>query len=282
MVEYTYDSWGKLLSTTGSLAETFGTEQPFRYRGYVYDEETGFYYLQSRYYNPELGRFISADVYLSTGQGVLGHNAYAYCLNNPISCQDGAGCRASHLTDVMLYDNLQPPKPPHRCISYNEYIDAQESFEGSDLSFGLWGNIADNGCGLVALHNLNVAAGRYAEFGELYLDIKTNYCATWLLGGLTGTFPLTIEKYLVSNYGRENVYNVKIDSNETFDAIIVLYAHSEGGHYFTGVNIGGGIYKTYNQRGFVGDIASIYNEVIKKGFQSGTNSLYYIWGVNFR
>ena len=47
------------------------------------DEETGFYYLQSRYYNPELGRFISADVYLSTGQGVLGHNAYAYCLNNP-------------------------------------------------------------------------------------------------------------------------------------------------------------------------------------------------------
>ena len=72
-----------MLSTSGSLAETFGTEQPFRYRGYVYDEETGWYYLQSRYYNPELGRFISADVYLSTGQGVLGHNAYAYCGNNP-------------------------------------------------------------------------------------------------------------------------------------------------------------------------------------------------------
>ena len=84
VIQYTYDSWGKLLSTTGSLAETFGAEQPFRYRGYVYDEETGFYYLQSRYYNPEVGRFISADVYLSTGQGVLGHNAYAYCGNNPI------------------------------------------------------------------------------------------------------------------------------------------------------------------------------------------------------
>ena len=91
VVEYTYDSWGKLLSTSGSLAETFGAEQPFRYRGYVYDEETGFYYLQSRYYNPELGRFISADVYLSTGQGVLGHNAYAYCLNNPVNCLDSAG-----------------------------------------------------------------------------------------------------------------------------------------------------------------------------------------------
>ena len=70
---------------------TFGAEQPFRYRGYVYDEETGFYYLQSRYYNPEHGRFISADVYLSTGQGVLGHNAYAYCLNNPVNSCDPAG-----------------------------------------------------------------------------------------------------------------------------------------------------------------------------------------------
>ena len=91
VVEYTYDSWGKLLSTTGSLAETFGAEQPFRYRGYVYDEETGWYYLQSRYYNPEVGRFISADVYLSTGQGVLGHNAYAYCGNNPICRSDPSG-----------------------------------------------------------------------------------------------------------------------------------------------------------------------------------------------
>ena len=91
VVEYTYDSWGKLLSTSGSLAETFGAEQPFRYRGYVYDEETGWYYLQSRYYNPKVGRFISADVYLSTGQGVLGHNTYAYCLNNPVNCLDSAG-----------------------------------------------------------------------------------------------------------------------------------------------------------------------------------------------
>ena len=79
-----FDSWGKLLSTSGSLASTLGKNNPFRYRGYVYDEETGFYYLRSRYYDPEVRRFISADVLLSTGQGVLGHNAYAYCLNSPI------------------------------------------------------------------------------------------------------------------------------------------------------------------------------------------------------
>ena len=91
VVEYRYDSWGKLLSTSGSLASTLGKNNPFRYRGYVYDEETGFYYLQSRHYNPEVGRFISSDVLLSTGQGVLGHNAYAYCGNNPVNMSDETG-----------------------------------------------------------------------------------------------------------------------------------------------------------------------------------------------
>ena len=87
----TYDTWGKKVSTTGSLAGTLGLFQPFRYRGYVYDWETGFYYLQSRYYDPTTGRFISADVLLSTGQGVLGHNAYAYCGDNPVNRTDSEG-----------------------------------------------------------------------------------------------------------------------------------------------------------------------------------------------
>lgn len=91
VVEYTYDTWGKQLSCTGTLASTLGALNPFRYRGYVYDEETGFYYLQSRYYDPTTGRFISADVMLSTGQGVLGHNAYAYCGDNSISRVDYNG-----------------------------------------------------------------------------------------------------------------------------------------------------------------------------------------------
>ena len=62
-----YDSWSKPISTTGSLSATLGVNQPFRYRGYVYDTETGWYYLQSRYYDPSICRFVSADVYLSTG-----------------------------------------------------------------------------------------------------------------------------------------------------------------------------------------------------------------------
>ena len=104
VVEYTYDSWGKILSVTGTLESTLGEDQPFRYRGYVYDSDTRLYYLQSRYYNPEVGRFISSDVYLSTGQGVLGHNSYAYCLNNPLILEDQGGAAAHFNNTVAVCD----------------------------------------------------------------------------------------------------------------------------------------------------------------------------------
>ena len=73
------------------MASTLGADQPFRYRGYVYDTETQWYYLQSRYYDPNTCRFISADVLLSTGQGVIGHNSFAYCGNNPVARTDDEG-----------------------------------------------------------------------------------------------------------------------------------------------------------------------------------------------
>lgn len=93
VVQYTYDAWGKLISTTGSKANTIGQLNPFRYRDYVYDEETGLYYLQSRYYDPEVGRFLNADGYVSTGQGINGFNMFAYCGNNPILNIDPFGTR---------------------------------------------------------------------------------------------------------------------------------------------------------------------------------------------
>ena len=93
VVEYTYDIWGKLLGITGELADTLGVANPLRYRGYYYDTETGLYYLQSRYYSPDLMRFISQDdPVLSNDQGEpLGSNLYAYCLNNPVMNVDETG-----------------------------------------------------------------------------------------------------------------------------------------------------------------------------------------------
>ena len=85
--QYAYDAWGNIIAMSGTLAEL----NPLRYRGYVYDQETGFYYLNSRYYDPAVGRFINADNYPSTGQGLSGNNMFAYCGNNPVSREDDGG-----------------------------------------------------------------------------------------------------------------------------------------------------------------------------------------------
>jgi len=93
VVTYTYDAWGKLLETGGSMASTLGALTPLRYRGYVYDTETGLYYLQSRYYDPEVGRFVNEDSYISTGQDLFGNNMFAYCGNNAVNMLDSTGTR---------------------------------------------------------------------------------------------------------------------------------------------------------------------------------------------
>ena len=90
VVTYTYDEWGKILSVTGTLAGTIGQINPIRYRGYYYDNETGLYFLQSRYYDPETGRFLSADGILDN-RCVKTLNLFAYCGNNPINNQDPGG-----------------------------------------------------------------------------------------------------------------------------------------------------------------------------------------------
>ena len=82
VASYAYDPWGNITSSSGALADV----NPLRYRGYYYDSETGFYYLQSRYYDPEIGRFINADSYASTdATGLLSTNMFAYCENDPVN-----------------------------------------------------------------------------------------------------------------------------------------------------------------------------------------------------
>ena len=107
---YSYDAWG---NPTGIYDDytTLATLNPFRYRGYFYDEETGFYYLQSRYYDPEVGRFINSDRYVSTGQGVLGYNMFAYCNNNPVLLRDSTGSRP------IIGGGLRDETPEQRRLS---------------------------------------------------------------------------------------------------------------------------------------------------------------------
>jgi len=85
---YIYDAWGNCTISGNTSVLMFN---PLRYRGYVYDQETGLYYLQSRYYDPEVGRFLNADGFTTTGQGFTGNNMFAYCGNNPITFVDPTG-----------------------------------------------------------------------------------------------------------------------------------------------------------------------------------------------
>ena len=149
---YTYDPWGTPIgifdangSTISQTAYHVAAYNPFRYRGYRYDGDTRLYYLQSRYYDPVVKRFINADRYASTGQGLTGHNTFAYCLNNPIvridpsgnlsilsilaiaaaiaalsgcsSKSDKAGSSAPAPSDFRLYSSGTGPGK-HNCYSY--------------------------------------------------------------------------------------------------------------------------------------------------------------------
>ena len=101
--EYVYSPWGEIISAEGDLAEV----NPLRYRGYYYDSETGFYYLRSRYYDPENHRFINADTYASTDSGdAISCNMFAYCNNNLVVFLDSTGMYSiSAVTTLVSTDN---------------------------------------------------------------------------------------------------------------------------------------------------------------------------------
>ena len=94
VVRYQYNSWGKVTSTQDTSGVSLATLNPFRYRKYVYDPETGLNCLGSRYYDPEVGRFVNADdtdVIFAKPQELGSKNLYAYCDNNPVAREDYAG-----------------------------------------------------------------------------------------------------------------------------------------------------------------------------------------------
>ena len=99
VAEYTYDSWGNILTATGTMAEV----NPIRYRGYYLDAETGLYYLQSRYYDAEVGRFLNADIIL-VNESTATLNLFSYCANTPTSYYDETGYCRIRFDGVKLND----------------------------------------------------------------------------------------------------------------------------------------------------------------------------------
>ena len=104
VVRYQYNSWGKVTSTQDTSGVSLATLNPFRYRKYVYDPETGLYCLGSRYYDPEVGRFVNADdtdVIFAKPQELYHKNLYVYCYNNPVVRRDIQGYFWETLFDIV-------------------------------------------------------------------------------------------------------------------------------------------------------------------------------------
>ena len=114
---YEYDAWGNIVSSSGRLAEI----NPLRYRGYYYDSETGFYYLQSRYYDPVNRRFINADRYTTAGSEFTGTNLFAYCNNEPISSIDSTGHMAGKSCLTVMEDGAGGRPKGLSCDSNYQY-----------------------------------------------------------------------------------------------------------------------------------------------------------------
>ena len=141
VAEYSYDAWGNILTATGSLANV----NPLRYRGYYYDTETGFYYLQSRYYDPIVKRFLNADAYASTGDGYLGYNMFAYCGNSPVKSADEHGNKFEQ-TIISKEEEYKITSDVSIVITvdYSASIELDQkclwSLDGDDFNFSLLAN----------------------------------------------------------------------------------------------------------------------------------------------
>ena len=121
VVQYAYDAWGNC-SIVKDTTNGLGTLNPFRYRGYYFDNETGWYYLKSRYYNPQVGRFLNADslAYLDGGT-VGGLNLYAYCLNNPVSYVDPEGTFVQFIIKIIkIFIKLAKKKAAKKALFANK------------------------------------------------------------------------------------------------------------------------------------------------------------------
>ena len=169
VAEYKYDAWGNHRVYTGtgiditdssSYNNSVAKLNPFRYRGYYYDTETGLYYLNSRYYDPEIGRFISPDSieYLAS-ETINGLNVYAYCLNNPVMFSDSTGC-------ASWIDNLLKALAGVAIIGA---LVVGSIFTGGTLSVVLAGAAIGAVAGAISSTISTAISGDWSNFGNSFL-----------------------------------------------------------------------------------------------------------------
>ena len=226
-VTYTYDAWGKLVKLEDTTANSVGTLNPFRYRGYYYDTETSLYYLQSRYYDPEVGRFINADRFATADYtNVLGTNTYAYCNNNPIINIDTTGTYSFLCTELggnpntEKYFKKEPepsaPKEPSTIIIEDNSIKVEVNDDLAmvgvltvEVSLAVSGAIAGTGVVATGVKIASAAsAAKVVAGSQMVLSGLTEAGV-----GLTGNLATIVET--LSSYSKNGT--VVVEAYITFD-----------------------------------------------------------------
>ncbi len=257
---YTYDAWGKILSIKDGSNVNVPASKPFhvanlnpyRYRGYIYDNETGLYYLQSRYYDPITGRFLNADdtQFIVKCDNVLAANLFTYCANNAVNNTDPngrfwltlvyktlIGCITNMLGIRLIYTAISVGSSMYNFFynqqfKFTDYITGQELGNAAKVRMGLFtGNY--NGCGWIAAYNALRALGeKHIDHTNIISYLELSGC---ILQGVFGVLPDSIADYfrLIGYIGVDEYYFPSdMDSIiKKYRATILFFAHGSGCHY---------------------------------------------------
>ena len=232
VARYSYDAWGAC--TVVSSSNVIGYANPFRYRGYYYDIENKLYYLNSRYYDPAVGRFINADMveYIFQDNAVTSRDLYSYCNNEPIFKVDSFGNDSGYIT--------------------NQY-----DYYWKNIPVGFGGNVRDNGCGAIAIYNILHSYSNKITFYKVLSDLKWKYGSIIYNNiGLFGISPMSVTNYLENKfilvYTAGPITYLWGIKSELSGGVIVLYQHKGWNtplHYVAGIKDGsgyGGSFRFYN------------------------------------
>lgn len=259
VVEYKYDPWGKKESRTGSLSGTVGYYNPFRYRGYIFDEETWMYYLKDRYYYPELRRFISADIVLGQVGKLLSPNAYCYCLNNTLLFADEDGKFAEIIKSLRVV--LNRVKSRIKITAYSvanrgnqmvtqvhRVFERLNSKTGSDVAYGTGTNEYD--CATLISSSLPKGASA-TGMTKMFSNDSVIWGSIDELGGYDGLIPgMVVGQAIFDENGilsveHGGVYAGKIALTESSEPLHAVYQSvspgtglkgKEGGPLLTSMN----------------------------------------------
>ena len=259
---YTYDAWGTVLSVTGTLAETVGTVNPVRYKSYYLDSETGWYYLQSRYYDPAVGRFLNADIVelLGASGSVISYNLFVYCYNNPIILIDSNGEAAAAVLKTLLLVGViltiaykiaaaiiaKKNYKNNKRYTTRSLIHNQNDSSMKKLKYGTT-TIYNAGCGVIAVHNALCLLNKNPDFASVIYDLDVSGYVFGYLGASIFEMNRLLKKNKIAT--KMKFFPKSVDStikNSKSKMAIIAYKFGNNGHYIC-VRWKGNEFELYNE-----------------------------------